>query len=547
MCIRDRCGDANNGFGLLWNFNNFGAGTHTIVAQADGVPLGPPTTFTVTKLGDPAFIRGLQASFQRNGFPEPGDSFNLLWQEASQNFVIAPPGTPATPTAATTSGLESAAAAVKGQLENPGAFVSGIWLFSGWVCDAKRVTIVVDGTPPLRASYGTPRGDTQGACGDTNNGFGLLWNFNNFGEGTHTVEAFADGMSLGPARSFVVTGFGVPFLRGVNQSYRLRSFPDASRDTFVVWQEANQNFAIRRTAPANGATPTPAPTGSVTPTPGGSPGGPTPTPRITPIRTPTPTPTRTPTRTPTPAGQTPTPVQSQTPTPGPTSAAVCGDGVIESPEQCEGANVGGFTCDTAYLFADNPNVVECVGGPLACDSDCSFNGEDSSACICSCTADEDCSFPDDPDLLSPPLGVDCTQFWCDKGSCPCDHLGDPFDFEDCIGDNTDEDLQPNAGIRAACETFGDCVTDTFCFIGDVTQFYFDSTNQGICGFSANGLCDTDLSIFQDDATKRALCTSFEEGLPDSHRCFAYCDDSDGCDCSNPDNLKKYNPAEGECQ
>ena len=81
----------------------------------------------------------------------------------------------------------------------------------------------------------------------------------------------------------------------------------------------------------------------------------------------------------------------------------------------------------------------------------------------------------------------------------------------------------------------------------MTQFYFDSTNQGICGFSANGLCDTDLSIFQDDATKRALCTSFEEGFPDSHRCFAYCDDSDGCDCSNPDNLKKYNPAEGECQ
>ena len=36
----------------------------------------------------------------------------------------------------------------------------------------------------------------RGACGDTNNGFGLLYNWNRLGDGVHTVTAYADGVEV---------------------------------------------------------------------------------------------------------------------------------------------------------------------------------------------------------------------------------------------------------------------------------------------------------------------------------------------------------------
>src|SRR5678815_1700414 len=117
----------------------------------------------------------------------------------------------------------------------------------------------------------------------------------------------------------------------------------------------------------------------------------------------------------------------------------------------------GFTCDTAYRFDQtDPNTV-CQGGPLACDSDCSFNGEDSTACNCRCTEDLDCIFPDtvfpeNADLGGRPIGVDCTLYWCDKGNCPCDHLASPDEFDDCIFAAEDDPT-----ISDACDRFSNCV------------------------------------------------------------------------------------------
>src|SRR5215467_16103721 len=63
------------------------------------------------------------------------------------------------------------------QLENPGggSFQSGIGVVSGWACNASKIEIVFDNTMKLQAGYGTIRTDTQKVCGDTNNGFSLLW------------------------------------------------------------------------------------------------------------------------------------------------------------------------------------------------------------------------------------------------------------------------------------------------------------------------------------------------------------------------------------
>ena len=72
-----------------------------------------------------------------------------------------------------------------GYLENPGntSFQSGIGVLSGWVCAAEEVEITLGALTPQMAAYGTERLDTASKCGDTDNGFGLLFNWNLLGDG----------------------------------------------------------------------------------------------------------------------------------------------------------------------------------------------------------------------------------------------------------------------------------------------------------------------------------------------------------------------------
>src|SRR5690242_20541654 len=78
--------------------------------------------------------------------------------------------------------------ATLGLLETPqaGSFQSGIGLIRGWFCSATRIDIEIDGQATVPAVYGELRGDTQSACGDTDNGFSLQVNWNQLGEGIHT-------------------------------------------------------------------------------------------------------------------------------------------------------------------------------------------------------------------------------------------------------------------------------------------------------------------------------------------------------------------------
>jgi hypothetical protein len=92
-------------------------------------------------------------------------------------------------------------------LENPqaGSFQSGIGVISGWTCTANVVEIVIDNASPLPAGYGTTRGDTSAVCGDANNGFGLLWNWNLSGPGQLVDHG---SVQLNPGASL---NFGVLF------------------------------------------------------------------------------------------------------------------------------------------------------------------------------------------------------------------------------------------------------------------------------------------------------------------------------------------------
>lgn len=164
------CGKADNGFGLLVNWNLLPDGPHTVRALKDDVEFAR-VNFTVVTLGLGDFPRGLSGAFVLQNFPQPGSNTRIQWQESLQNFVI-------TNASGISSGGGSGSAGAALENPQPGSFQSGIGLISGWVCTANRIDIEIDGTITVQAAYGTVRGDTISVCGDTDNGFGLLVNWN---------------------------------------------------------------------------------------------------------------------------------------------------------------------------------------------------------------------------------------------------------------------------------------------------------------------------------------------------------------------------------
>ena len=138
-------------------------------------------------------------------------------------------------------------------LENPTpqSFRSGVSAISGWACDAEEIVIEINrgripyapvrggtvGIKPKRkaikltAAYGTVREDTAEVCGDTDNGFSLLWNWNNLGDGVHTVRAHIDGVPF--AQSYVTaTTFGDEMLGDEEKADFTQKFVQAALDRY---------------------------------------------------------------------------------------------------------------------------------------------------------------------------------------------------------------------------------------------------------------------------------------------------------------------------
>ena len=232
---REVCGDTDNGFGLLFNWNRLGFGDHEVVATVDGEELGRATV-TVTTLGTD-FLRGAAGTCTVEDFPSPGERVMVVWQQAQQSFVLATDTAPA--------GVNQPGIAGVGYLENPGpnSFQSGIGTISGWVCEAGEVVLEVGDLAPQVAAYGTERRDTLEVCGDTDNGFGLLFNWNRLGDGDHEVVATVDGEELGRA-TVQVTTLGEEFLRGGAGMCTVEDFPRPSKRVTLTWQQNSQNFVI---------------------------------------------------------------------------------------------------------------------------------------------------------------------------------------------------------------------------------------------------------------------------------------------------------------
>ena len=231
----DICGDTDNGFGLLFNWNLLRDGEHEVVAFVDGIELDR-VTVTVTTLGS-EFLRDVEGSCTVPDFPSVGETVTVEWQESKQNFVIASGVAP--------TGENRAGATDVGYLENPSSnsFQSGIGVLSGWVCAAEEVVIAIGHLAPQVAGYGTERLDTQDACGDTDNGFGLLFNWNLLGDGVHEVVAYVDDEELGRA-TVRVTTLGTEFLRGVEGECAVEDFPLPGETVTLAWQQNQQNFVV---------------------------------------------------------------------------------------------------------------------------------------------------------------------------------------------------------------------------------------------------------------------------------------------------------------
>lgn len=145
--------------------------------------------------------------------------------------------------------LSSATAFAAGQLENPRADSnqSGIGIVSGWHCDASVIEIVFDDRPPLIAGSGTTRADTEATCGDSDNGFGLLWNYSLLGEGYHRVRAYADGVEFADSGFTIGVVSDGTYQVDLTGNFHLQDFPQAGDLTSIAWTESTQNFTVIET------------------------------------------------------------------------------------------------------------------------------------------------------------------------------------------------------------------------------------------------------------------------------------------------------------
>ena len=136
--------------------------------------------------------------------------------------------------------------APKGALENPqpNDYASGIYLFSGWVCEAETVQIGLDGVQLLDVAYGSDRLDTHDVCGDSDNGFGLLVNMANLAPGAHEAVLYADGQIIAQHAFNTAALSSGEFANDLEGCAISEGFPTSDKDTIVKWTTSMQGFQI---------------------------------------------------------------------------------------------------------------------------------------------------------------------------------------------------------------------------------------------------------------------------------------------------------------
>ena len=131
-------------------------------------------------------------------------------------------------------------------LESParGAVLSGIGFISGWKCNARNITIRIDGGAAVPAAMRIPRADTQRVCnGATNNGFIIQMNWALLSDGTHTVVVYDNGVRFASA-TFDVTTFDEEFVEDAEGVFEMRNFPNQGDTATFEWNESTQHMEL---------------------------------------------------------------------------------------------------------------------------------------------------------------------------------------------------------------------------------------------------------------------------------------------------------------
>ena len=181
--------------------------------------------------------------------------------------------------------------------------------------------------------------------------------------------------------------------------------------------------------------------------------------------------------------------------------ALCGNGIIESDEQCDGTNLGSDSCVTLGY----------AGGTLVCNGSCRFDTG-------GCTEDSGCG-------------------------CPASFIGDGLCDSDCNNaecnfDGGDCEDPPDCAVGCLATMLADGVCDAACNVADCSYDYGDCSATEECsdlcsGWGGDGYCDlscnTDLCGWDAGDCCESTCTDGTYSCGGSNGTDYACEDPDACE------------------
>lgn len=139
--------------------------------------------------------------------------------------------------------------AFAGAIEIPksGSTISGISLIAGWTCDvAEALTLRIEDTQvgsksgiTIPVLYGGIRSSTIEACGDDDNGFAMLFDYNSLPDGWHTITLSNSGHLLDRA-AFFVESPSPDYLTPMTEV--LAGYQANGKEVLLRWVDDQQQF-----------------------------------------------------------------------------------------------------------------------------------------------------------------------------------------------------------------------------------------------------------------------------------------------------------------
>ena len=129
--------------------------------------------------------------------------------------------------------------------------VSGVNVLRGWSCDGDAFSYQVDSGPliPLAAKLNRP--DTLNDCGDVDNGYAGIVNWNEYSTGIHNLRIYRGSGAVAIER-FIVVSPGTSFVTDVERSITVHDFPEIGDAATLEWSPPQQRFLLKHFQPGTG-------------------------------------------------------------------------------------------------------------------------------------------------------------------------------------------------------------------------------------------------------------------------------------------------------